>query len=45
MGISPELQAEGYALICVSQALSDLEFDADREDEVYELQFGARSRP
>ncbi len=44
MGISPELQEAGYALICISQALSDIEFDADREDEVYELQFGSQSR-
>lgn len=44
MGISPELQEKGYALICVSQALSDIEFDTDCEDEVYELQFGVQTR-
>ncbi|MDJ0674633.1 MAG: 2Fe-2S iron-sulfur cluster-binding protein [Calothrix sp. MO_167.B42] len=40
MGLSPELQKEGYALLCVSYACSDLEVETQDEDEVYELQFG-----
>ncbi|ELS05478.1 ferredoxin, (2Fe-2S) [Xenococcus sp. PCC 7305] len=40
MGISPELKKQGYALLCVSYARSDLEVETQEEDEVYELQFG-----
>lgn len=40
MGLSPELQRRGYALLCVSYAQSDLEVETQDEDEVYELQFG-----
>lgn len=40
MGLSPELRSKGYALLCVSYALSDLEVETQDEDEVYELQFG-----
>jgi len=40
MGLSPELQKQGYALLCVSYARSDLEVETQDEDEVYELQFG-----
>lgn len=40
MGLSPELQSKGYALLCVSYAQSDLEVETQDEDEVYELQFG-----
>jgi ferredoxin len=40
MGLSRELQAEGYALLCVSYPRSDLEVETQDEDEVYELQFG-----
>ncbi len=40
MGLSPKLQEQGYALLCVSYALSDLEVETQDEDEVYELQFG-----
>ena len=40
MGLSPELQSKGYALLCVSYACSDLELETQDEDEVYELQFG-----
>ncbi len=41
MGIAPQLKEQGYALLCVSYAMSDLEIDSDKEDEVYELQFGS----
>lgn len=40
MGLSPELQAQGYSLFCVSYPRSDLEVETQDEDEVYELQFG-----
>ncbi|HIK30054.1 MAG TPA: 2Fe-2S iron-sulfur cluster binding domain-containing protein [Oscillatoriales cyanobacterium M59_W2019_021] len=40
MGLSPHLQKQGYALLCVSYARSDLEVETQDEDEVYELQFG-----
>ncbi|MBW4466786.1 MAG: 2Fe-2S iron-sulfur cluster binding domain-containing protein [Pegethrix bostrychoides GSE-TBD4-15B] len=40
MGVSPDLQAQGYALLCVSYPRSDLTIEADQEDKVYQLQFG-----
>lgn len=40
MGLSLELQKQGYALLCVSYPRSDLEVETQDEDEVYELQFG-----
>ena len=40
MGIAPELQQQGYALLCVAQPRSDLEVESSKEDEVYDLQFG-----
>lgn len=40
MGLSPELQRKGYALLCVSYPRSNLVVETQDEDEVYELQFG-----
>ncbi len=40
VGLSPHLREQGYALLCVSYPLSDLEVETQDEDEVYELQFG-----
>jgi ferredoxin len=40
MGLSPQLRRKGYALLCVSHALSDLVVETQDEDEVYEQQFG-----
>ncbi len=40
IGLSPKLQARGYALLCVGYPRSDLEVETQDEDEVYELQFG-----
>ncbi len=43
MGLSPELQQEGYALLCVSYPRSDLKIETGKEDEVYSRQFGQPS--
>ncbi|MBE9115448.1 2Fe-2S iron-sulfur cluster binding domain-containing protein [Lusitaniella coriacea LEGE 07157] len=40
MGLSPDLQNQGYALLCVGYPRSDLVVETQDEDEVYELQFG-----
>jgi len=40
MGVSPELQAEGYALLCVAFPKSNLKLETEKEDIVYRRQFG-----
>ncbi|PSO48053.1 MAG: ferredoxin [Cyanobacteria bacterium SW_9_44_58] len=40
MGLSLQLQEQGYNLLCVGYPRSDLEVETQDEDEVYELQFG-----
>ncbi len=40
MGLSPHLQRQGYALLCVSYPRASLMVETQDEDEVYELQFG-----
>ena len=40
MGVSTELQAQGYALLCVAKPLSDLKLETEKEDIVYQAQFG-----
>jgi len=39
-GIGPEVQEAGYALLCSAYAKSDLELVSDKEEEVYDMQFG-----
>ncbi len=40
MGVSPEMKEKGFALLCVSYARSDLKIETEKEDAVYQLQFG-----
>lgn len=44
MGISPELQKQGYALLCVALPQSDLVLETEKEDVVYDYQFGQPSK-
>ncbi|MGK7924160.1 MAG: 2Fe-2S iron-sulfur cluster-binding protein [Spirulina sp.] len=39
MGLSPDLQAEGYALLCYAYPRSDLKVESNKENEVYDRQF------
>jgi ferredoxin len=39
MGLSPELQSEGYALLCVAYPRSELKIESSKEDTVYQRQF------
>ena len=39
MGVSPELQEKGYALLCVAYPRSNLKIESEKEDEVYTQQF------
>ncbi|RAM53498.1 2Fe-2S iron-sulfur cluster binding domain-containing protein [Mastigocladus laminosus UU774] len=40
MGVSPDLQKQGYVLLCVAYPRSDLKIATEKEDTVYQLQFG-----
>ncbi len=40
MGLSNELQKENYVLLCVAHPRSDLKIELNKEDEVYQRQFG-----
>ncbi|ANV84877.1 ferredoxin [Picosynechococcus sp. PCC 7003] len=40
IGLSPELQDEGYALLCVAYPRSDVKLESDKEEMVYDRQFG-----
>lgn len=41
MGVSPELQKQGYVLLCVAHPRSDLKVETEKEEIVYQLQFGS----
>lgn len=43
MGLGPELQEEGYVLLCVALPRSNLKVESGKEDEVYDRQFGQPS--
>ena len=43
MGLSPDLQKEGYALLCVAYPRSDLKVESEKEELVYDRQFGMPS--
>lgn len=40
MGVSPELQQQGYVLLCVAYPRSNLKIETEKEETVYKLQFG-----
>ncbi|MBD2384138.1 2Fe-2S iron-sulfur cluster-binding protein [Cylindrospermum sp. FACHB-282] len=40
MGVSPDLQKQGYVLLCIAKPLSDLKLETEKEDILYDLQFG-----
>ena len=40
MGVSTELQKEGYALLCVAYPRSNIKLESEKEDAVYDRQFG-----
>lgn len=40
MGVSPELQAEGYVLLCIAYPRSNLKIVSEKEEIVYQRQFG-----
>lgn len=40
MGVSPDLQKQGYVLLCVAKPLSDIKVETEKEDTLYQLQFG-----
>lgn len=39
MGLSPDLQEEGYVLLCVAYPRSDLKIESEKEETVYQRQF------
>ena len=43
MGLSPDLQAEGYALLCVAYPRSNIKLESNKEEIVYDRQFGQPS--
>ncbi len=44
LGISPDAQTQGYALLCVAYPRSDLSIVSEKEEVVYQLQFGQHQK-
>ncbi len=44
MGLSPELRQKGYALLCSAYPQSNIKLITEKEDEVYDLQFGTTKK-
>jgi ferredoxin len=44
MGIGPDLQAEGYVLLCIACPRSNLKIETEKEDIVYQRQFGLEKK-
>ena len=40
IGLSKDMQAKGYGLLCIAKANGPLEAETQEDDEVYEMQFG-----
>lgn len=40
LGVSSELQKDGYALLCVAYARDHLKIESEKEEMVYQKQFG-----
>lgn len=40
MGVSLDLQKQGYVLLCIAKPVSDLKIETEKEEIVYQLQFG-----
>ncbi|MBD1846486.1 2Fe-2S iron-sulfur cluster binding domain-containing protein [Cyanobacteria bacterium FACHB-63] len=40
MGVSPDLQAQGYTLLCVAYPRSNIKLETEKEETVYQKQFG-----
>jgi ferredoxin len=40
MGVSPDLQAKGYTLLCVAYPRSNIKLETEKEETVYKMQFG-----
>jgi ferredoxin len=40
MGVSPELQDQGYALLCIAYPRSNIKLETEKEETVYKKQFG-----
>ena len=41
-GIGPSVQDAGFALLCSAYAKSDLKLESEKEEEVYQMQFGGQ---
>ncbi len=40
IGLSKQMQQNGYGLLCIARAIDSVEMETQTEDEVYEMQFG-----